>query len=161
MGYLDYFAVTSMKTIKTNILPVPLSVTLTETHLNLPSIACHRFTSTSSAAAYTDGRRRTWKRQSNARHQSCHWCLQNAKCYQKYSWTWSSGALSFPQAKLSFQLTVAFNNMQTKKHRQLHRRLCVSVVIQRTLNGPLLMVWYLMHVLKERFIKEYMRSCIL
>jgi len=66
---------------------------------------------------YFKGRTGTWKRQSNTRHQSCHWCLQNAECYQIYSWTWSSGSPSFPQAKLPFKLPVLLHKTQTNNRK--------------------------------------------
>lgn len=109
-----------------------------------PSVHLHP-----SIAAYTEGGRRTWKRQSNMRHQSCHWCLQNAKCYQKYSWTWSSGALSFPQAKLSFQLTVAFNNTQTKSNASIVNFRNGWVFEYSDNMRILLMEWYLISVLSK------------
>lgn len=84
-------------------------------HLNLPPppwSARHRLTSTVASLLASKAARKTWKTQSNTRHQSCRWCLQNAKCYQKYGWTWSSVAPSFPQAKLYFQLCVALSYTQ-------------------------------------------------
>lgn len=76
-------------------------------HLNLPPppppwSTRHRLTSTVASLPVLKAARKTWKTQSNRRHQSCRWRLQNAKCYQKYSWNWSSVAPSFPQAKLHF-----------------------------------------------------------